>query len=125
MKENNLELINNAKENAKDYLKKLNKFFVQKLHLEQDRSDPEFTFYWYKTEHLIADIGIDNDEGILLCLIEANIFEKRMDLIVNNHIEFLDEYEGERLMCVEVYSEDDIELIKSLATDLVEHKKCA
>lgn len=125
MKEKNIEIIKVARDNAKDYLKNLNKFFVKNLHLEQDRSDPMFTFYWYKEEHLIADMGIDADDGILLVLIEANLFEKRMDLIVNNYVEFLPEYEGEKLMCVEVYTENEIELVKSLAQDVIEAKRCA
>lgn len=125
MKENNIEIIKNAQKEAKTYLKTLNKFFVKDLHLEQDRSDPEFTFYWYNNDTLIADIGIDSDEGILLVLIDASNFDKRMDLIVNNHVEFLEEYEGERLMCIEIYSQSDVDLVKELATTYLGKVKCA
>lgn len=124
MKETNIEIINTAKKEAKQFLKILNKFFVKKLSLEQDRSDIEFTFYWYDKEHLIADVGIDSDEGILLVLIDATNFDKRMDLIINKHVEFLPEYVNERLMCVEIYSNEDIELVKSLTTQLIEIIKC-
>ena len=120
MKETNIEIINTAKNNSKKYLQKLNKYFVNQLHLEQDRSDPEFTFYWYKEEHLISDMGIDSDDGILIVLIDAKIFLQRFDLITNRHIEFLEEYEGEQLLCVEIYSDEDIEIVKSLTLELKE-----
>lgn len=119
MKENNNLIITNAKQNAKKYLQKLNKYFINTLHLEQDRSDPEYTFYWYKEQILIADMGIDSDEGILIVLVESKLFKKRMDLIVNNHVEFLEELNGEELMCIEIYSEADIELVKSLTFDIM------
>lgn len=120
MLENNEEIINIAKTNAKKNLVKLNKYFINTLKLEQDRTDPEFTFYWYKHEHLIADMGIDSDEGILIVLIDSTIFAQRFDLITNNHVEFLNELENEKLLCVEIYTDEDVELVQKLTKELKE-----
>lgn len=117
----NLETIKLAQKNAKSFLVELNKYFLNDLKLEQDRSDPMFTFYWLE-DSLIADIGIDLDTNILIALIDSTLFEKDPILKNNKFVEFLPNFEDEKLMCIEVVSENELQLVKNLTKKIVDFK---